>query len=122
MDHPTRQEQAQAILSLQGHRLASRILGRRATTAADFEEAFNLERIDLLAEIPNTEVMLQLGRNIVGPRDGLYVLDDGGSFRVYVQERGETYQEVRGADFETARDAVIDRLLILGGLPYRPPG
>lgn len=122
MDRPTRQEQAQAILRLQGHRLASHILGRRATTAADFEEAFNLERIDLLAEISDPGAMLTLGRNIVGPRDGLYVLDDGDSFRVYIQERGETYQEVRGADFEAAREAVIDRLLILGGLPYRPPG
>ena len=122
MDRPTRHDQAIAILKLRGHRMASQILGRRATNAADFQEAFNVERIDLVAAIPNVEEMLKLGRNIVGPRDGLYVLDDGGSFRVYVQERGETYQEVRGADFETARDAVIDRLLILGGLPYRPPG
>ena len=102
--------------------MASRILGRRATTAADFEDAFNLERIDLLSEIPDPEALLALGRNIVGPRDGLYVLDDGGSFRVYIQERGASRDVVAGADFETARDAVIERLMVLGGLPFRPPG
>ena len=122
MDRPTRQEQAQAILRLRGHRLASEILGRRATSASDFEEAFNLERIDLLSEIPDQEVLLTLGRNIVGPRDGLYVLDDEHSFRVYIQERGVTVRGVAGVGFEDARDAAIEYLLQLGGLPYRPPG
>ncbi len=102
--------------------MASRILGRRATTSADFEEAFTLERIDLLSEIPHPEALLALGRNIVGPRDGLYVLDDGGSFRVYIQERGTSADVVAGADFDAARDAVIERLMLLGGLPFRPPG
>jgi hypothetical protein len=122
MDRPTRKEQAQAILTLRGQRLASEILGRRASSAADFGEAFNLERIDLLAEIPDGDAMLALGRNIVGPRDGLYVLDDGGSYRVYIQERGTSMDVVAGADFDTARDAVIERLMVLGGLPFRPPG
>jgi hypothetical protein len=66
--------------------------------------------------------MLALGRNIVGPRDGLYVLDDGGSYRVYLQERGISYDEVTGASFSEAREAVIDRLLVLQGLPFSPPG
>lgn len=122
MNLPTRQEQAQAILHLKGAQLASRILGRRATSAADFAEAFNLERIDLIAEIPNPAALLALGKNIVGPRDGLYVLDDGGTYRVYLQEKGEAFSEVAGASFDQARDAVIDRLLQLGGLPFRPQG
>ena len=122
MDRPTRQQQAQAILKLQGHRLASRILGRRVTTAADFEEAFNLERIDLIAEVATPEALLALGRNVIGPRDGLYVLDDGSSYRVYVQEHGMTTNGVAGVDFDRARDVLIDSLLVLGGLPFRPPG
>ena len=122
MNRPTRQEQAQAILQLRAWQLASQTLGRRATHQADFAEALNLERIDLISEIPTPESMLALGRNVVGPRDGLYILDDGGSFRVYVQERGESFYETSGADFETARNAVIDRLLQLGGIPYVPEG
>lgn len=122
MDRPTRQEQAQAILRLRASRLASQILGRRARSVADYEEAFNLEMVDLIAEIPTPEVLLSLGRNVVGPRDGLYVLDDGGTYRVYLQERGETYSERLGASFEQARTAVIDNLIQLAGLPYRPPG
>ena len=101
--------------------MASQILGRRATNAADFEDAFNVERIDLISAIPNVEEMLKLGRNIVGPRDGLYILDDGGSYRVYIQESGETRAEVRG-DFAAAREAVVDALVSLGGIPYVPAG
>jgi inactivated superfamily I helicase len=122
MHRPTRQEQAQAILGLKGRRMASRILGRSATTAADFEEAFNLERIDLLSEMPTPEAMLALAATRVGPKDGLYVLDDGDTYRVYVQERGETYGELVGVPFQEARNAVIDRLIMLQGLPYSPPG
>lgn len=122
MTRPTRQEQAQAILRLRAWQLASQILGRRATNAADFAEAFNLERIDLISEIPNPEAMLALGRNIVGPRDGLYIIDDGGRYRIYIQERGEERDAIRDAGFEEARDAVIDRLLQLGGVPYVPAG
>ena len=121
MNRPTRHDQAIAILKLRGHRMASQIIGRRATNAADFSEAFNVERIDLVAAIPNAEEMLRLGRNIVGPRDGLYSLDDGGSYRVYVQESGESKQEMRG-DFADAREAVVDALILLGGIPYVPPG
>ena len=122
MNRPTRQEQAEAILQLKAWQLASQTLGRRATHEADFAEAFNVERIDLISEIPTPAAMLALGRNAVGPRDGLYVLDDGGSYRVYIQERGESFYETADADFETARNAVVDRLLQLGGIPFVPEG
>ena len=102
--------------------MASRVLGRRATGAADYEEAFNLEWIDLISEIPDTEALLALGRNRVGPKDGLYVLYDGETFRVYIQEKGEDTYKVTGADFQEARDAVIHRLIQLQGMPYTPPG
>ena len=121
MTRPTRQEQARAILERRAWKLASHVLGRRATNASDFAEAFNLERIDLLAEIPDTASMLALGRNVVGPRDGLYVLDDGGVYRVYLQEKGESYYETRGT-FDEARNAVIDRLIQLGGIPLEVEG
>ena len=122
MDRPTRQEQALAILGLKAQRMASRVLGRRATGSADFEEAFNLEWIDLISEIPDAESLLALGRNIVGPKDGLYVLRDGDTFRVYIQEKGEDHYKVTGAGFDEARDAVIQRLIQLQGMPYTPPG
>jgi hypothetical protein len=122
MDRPTRQEQAEAILGLRAQRIASRILGRRATNAADFEEAFNLEWIDLISEIPDPEALLALGRNIVGPKDGLYILRDGDSFRVYLQEHGESRDEVATTGFAAARDAAIHRLIQLQGMPYIPPG
>lgn len=118
MTRPTRQDQAQAILELRAWKLASEVLGRRASNVADFAEAFNLERIDITSEIPTPEAMLALGRNITGPRDGLYILDDGGTYRVYLQERGQEYYEVSGASFEEARDAAIDRLIQLGGIPF----
>ena len=122
MNRPTRREQARAILDRRGARVASQILQRRATSQADFVEAFNLERIDLISEVPNREALLAWGRNNVGPPDDLYVLDDGESFRVYLQERGETHSEVVGASFDEARDAAIDRVITLQGLPFTPPG
>ena len=77
--------------------LASRTLGRRAATAADFAEAFTLEWIDLLAAIPDPAALLGLGRNRVGPADGLYVIDEGaGLFRVYRQERRRQPRRDRG--------------------------
>lgn len=102
--------------------MASEVLGRRATNAADFAEAFNLERIDLIAEIPGPPALLALGGNVAGPRDGLYVLDDGGSYRVYLQERGVPVNEASGLDFQAARDAVIDRLILLNGIPFSLEG
>lgn len=121
MTRPTRHEQARAILERRAWKLASQVLGRRAVNASDFAEAFNLERIDILTEIPTPAAMLALGRNVVGPRDGLYVLDDGGSYRTYLQEKGETYYEVRGS-FEEVRDAVIDRVIQIDGIPIDVPG
>ncbi len=122
MGRPTRQEQARAILERRARTLASQSIGRRATSTADFEEAFNLEMMDLYAEIPDKEALLSHGRNIVGPRDGLYILDDGDSFRIYLQEKGETYEGHRGVDFETARSIVINLVIQLDGLPFTPPG
>lgn len=122
MQQPTRQEQAQAILERRARRVASVALGRRAVTAADFEEAFTLEMMDLQAEIPDKAALLALGRNIVGPRDGIYVLDDGHTFRVYLQERGETYEASGRVDFDAARNKVISLLIQLDGLPFTPPG
>jgi len=122
MHQTTRQEQAQAILQRRGQAMASRILDRRANSAADFDEAFNLERIDLISEIPTPEAMLALGRNTAGPSDDLYIHDDGGSYRVYIQEKGEVYYLAAGLSFEAARDEVIDRLIQLQGLPFTPPG
>jgi len=122
MDRPTRQEQAAAILGLKAQRMASQILGRRASGRYDFEEAFNLEWVDIITEIPDHEALLALGRNLVGPKDGLYILNDGGSYRVYLQEKGENLQQVTGASFDQARDAAIHRLIQLQGLPYTPPG
>ena len=123
MDRPTRQEQAAAILGRQARQLASRILGRRANNQSDFTEAFNLERIDLLTEIGDTEALLKLGRNRVGPQSGLYVLQDAdGTFRCYLQERGVSSDERRGMDFDTARSHVVDLVIRMQGLPYTPPG
>ncbi len=122
MERPTRQEQAGAILGLKAQRMASQILGRRASGRADFEEAFNLEWVDIITEIPDSDALLSLGRNIVGPKDGLYVLRNGESYRVYLQEKGENLLQVNGVDFDEARDAAIHRIIQLQGLPFIPPG
>ena len=118
MHRPTRQEQAHAILDRKARRLASRILGHRATTAADFDEAFTLERVDIISEIPDREALLALGLNRVGPRDGIYVLEDPDGFRVYAQERGIPVRERTGLSFDGARDAAIDELVLLNGIPF----
>ena len=122
MPRPTRHDQARAILERRGHAMAAEILGRRPNSAADYEEAFTLEWVDLISEIRGPDALLALGHNRVGPKDGLYVLDDEGTYRVYVQERGIASHAVAGATFDEARDAVIDNLIMLQGLPYRPPG
>lgn len=119
---PTRHEQAEAILQMKAGRFASKVLGRHARTAEDFKEAFTLELIDLIAAIPDANAMLNLGRNRVGPKDGLYILDDGDTFRVYLQERGETYYAERDLSFDQARTAVIERIIRLNGIPFTPPG
>lgn len=115
---PTRQEQAAAILDRKGRRMASTILGRRAVSASDFNEAFTLERIDLIAEVPDEESLLALGRNVAGPRDGLYVLERKDGYGVYLQERGEPQLEQRGLDFDEARESAIDIVILLNGIPW----
>ena len=118
MSRPTRQEQAQALLQRKARKMASAVLGRRATTAADFADAFNLERVDIVSEVPDRETLLALGLNRVGPRDGLYVLEDGTGFRVYLQERGIPMREESGLGFDDARSKVIDELVLLNGIPF----
>ncbi len=119
MTRPTRQEQAQAILQRRAARTASQILGRRASTAADFAEAFTLERVDMIAEIDGVVTLLALGRNRSGPRDGLYIIEEADGFRIYVQEQGIPQNERSGLSFDEARDAVIDRIVMLNGIPYQ---
>jgi len=115
----TRQEQAEAILERRGRRVASKILGRQATTGADFREAFTLERIDLVSEIPDEGALLALGRNTAGPKNGLYVLKRPGGFMVYQQHNGEPYEPLAELDFERARDAAIDCIVMMNGIPFR---
>lgn len=98
--------------------MASSVLGRRATTAADFSEAFTLERVDIISEIPDRETLLSLGLNRVGPRDGLYVFEVDGDYRIYVQERGTALREQQGLSFDDARSAAIDELVLLNGIPF----
>lgn len=123
MTRPTRQEQAAAILDRKARQLASRVLGRRADNRVDFAEAFNLERIDLLTEIGDADRLLGLGRNRVGPQNGLYVLlDDDGTYRCYLQEHGVSTHGRRGMSFGKAREYVIDLVIEVQGLPFTPEG
>lgn len=115
----TRQEQARAILEQRARKLASDILGRRATTGSDFRDAFTVERIDLISEIPDETALKQLGRPVAGPKNGLYVLQSGDRFTVYQQHNGEPYEVFDQLDFEHARDAAIDCLVMLNGIPFR---
>ena len=119
MTRPTRHEQARAILQRRARRMASSILGRQASSSADFAEAFTLERIDLIAEIPTPGALVSLGRNRPGPRDGLYIMEDADGFRVYVQERGIPFDEESGLSFDEAREGVIDRVIRLQGVPLQ---
>ena len=115
----TRQEQAQAIIGNKARRIASMMLGRQASTGTDFKEALTVERIDLVAEIPDAEVLLSLGRNVAGPKNGLYVLERPDGFTVYLQHNGEPYEVFTGMPFDDARDVAIDCLVMMNGIPYR---
>lgn len=115
----TRQEQAQAIIEGRVREMASEMLGRRATIASDFSQALTVERIDLLSEIPDHEALMGLGRAKPGPKNGLYVLDRGGSYTVYQQHDGVPYEVFDDLDFDDARDAAIDCLVMLNGIPFR---
>jgi hypothetical protein len=119
MTRPTRQAQAQAILQRRAAAMASRILDRRASTAGDFQEAFTLERVDMIAEIDSADALRALGRNRAGPRDGLYVLEDDDGFGVYIQEGGIPQNERSSLSFDEAREAVIDCVLLLNGIPFQ---
>jgi len=115
----TRQEQAQAIIENKVRGIASRMLGRQATTGADFEQALTVERIDLIAEIPDDATLLSLGRNVTGPKNGLYVLDRDNGYTVYLQHNGEPYEVFSSLSFDEARDAAIDCLVMMNGIPFR---
>lgn len=78
-----------------------------------------MERIDVVAEIPDHATLMGLGRNIAGPRDGLYVLDRGTTYTVYLQHDGEPYQTFDDLDFDAAREVTIDCLVTLNGIPFR---
>jgi len=95
------------------------MLGRQATTGSDFAEALTLERIDLIAEIPDRERLLGIGRNIAGPKNGLYVIDKPGGFTVYQQHDGEPYELFENLTFDQARDAAIGCLVMMNGIPFR---
>jgi hypothetical protein len=119
MSRYTRQEQAQAIIEHKGRRMASQLLGRQATTGADFAEALTLERVDLIAQIPDDESLLALGRNVAGPKNGLYILAHADGYTVYQQHDGEPFEVFDQLGFDAARDAAIDCLIMLNGIPYR---
>ena len=115
----TRQEQAQAIIDNKARRIASKMLGRQATTGTDFRAALTVERIDLIAEIPGVEALSSLGRTVAGPRNGLYILERQDGFTVYLQHNGEPYEVFSGLSFDEARDVAIDCLVMMNGIPYR---
>ncbi len=115
----TREEQAEAIIEQQARRVASQMLGRQATTGDDFAEALTVERIDLIAQVPDDEALRALGRNMAGPRTGLYVLDHPDGYTVYQQHNGVPHEIFRSLGFDAARDIAIDCLVTLNGIPYR---
>jgi hypothetical protein len=115
----TRQEQAKAIIAGKALEMASEMLGRRATTGSDFAEALTVERIDLLTEIRNHEELMALGRPHAGPKNGLYVLFRSGTYTVYQQHDGMPYEVFADLDFDDARDAAIDCLVMMNGIPFR---
>ncbi|MGI9666311.1 MAG: hypothetical protein ACR2N2_04305 [Acidimicrobiia bacterium] len=114
----TRQEQAQAIIERRARRVASQMLGRQATTGDDFRAALTVERLDLVAEIPDRESLLALGRNVAGPKNGLYIIEKDTGYTVYHQHNGVPYEEFSDLSFDAARDAAIDSLVMLNGIPY----
>lgn len=114
----TRAEQARAILDRRGRIVASQLLGRQATTGADFRQALTLERIDLIAEIPDHDTLMGLGRNVAGPRNDLYIIAKPGGYTVYHQHNGEPYQMFADCSFDEARNHAIDSLVILNGIPF----
>jgi hypothetical protein len=115
----TRQDQARAIIERRARAIASKMLGRQATTGSDFGEALSVERIDLIAEIPDKEALMALGGNVSGPKNGLYVLDRPAGYTVYQQHNGEPYELFERLTFDEARDKAIDCLVMMNGIPFR---
>ncbi len=115
----TRQEQAQAILKLKARPMASTMLGRHATTAKDFSAALSVERIDLLSEIPDHDALVALGRTVPGPKNGLYILARDSGYTVYQQHNGEPYEVFDDLTFDQARNAAIDCIVMMNGIPFR---
>lgn len=115
----TRQEQARAIIEGKARRTASVMLGRQATTGADFREALTVERIDLVSEIPTEAALKALGRGVAGPKNGLYVIERPTGYTVYQQHGGEPYEVFADLDFDKARDAAIDCIVMMNGIPFR---
>ena len=98
--------------------VASQMLGRQATTGSDFVEALTVERIDLIAEIPDHDALMALGRNVAGPRNGLYILERPEGYTVYHQHGGEPYELHTELSFDEARNVAIDSLVMLNGIPF----
>ncbi|MCZ7532256.1 MAG: hypothetical protein M5U23_02400 [Acidimicrobiia bacterium] len=115
----TRQEQAQAILEGKARRMASAVLGRQATTGSDFRDALSVERIDLISEIKDDVALRALGQSMAGPKNGLYIIDKPEGYTVYLQHNGEPYEVFTNLDFNAARDAAIDCLVMMNGIPYK---
>lgn len=115
----TRQEQAQAILEQKARPMASTMLGYHATTGKDFAQALTVERIDILSEIPDAEALMELGFTVPGPKNGLYILDRGDGYTVYQQHNGEPYEIFDDLNFDQARNAAIDCIVMMNGIPFR---
>lgn len=115
----TRQEQAQAILKLQARSMASTMLGHHATTGTDFATALTVERIDLLSEIPDHDALVALGLTVPGPKNGLYILERESGYTVYQQHNGEPYEVFDELTFDQARNAAIDCIVMMNGIPFR---
>ena len=114
----TRQEQAQAIIDRRLRKVASEMLGRQATTGSDFRSALTVERIDIVAEIPDHDSLMALGRNVAGPKNGLYILDRPDGYTVYHQHNGVPFEVFSECSFDEARNHAIDSLVMLNGIPY----
>jgi len=114
----TRKEQAEAILERRARRMAAEMLGRHPTTGAEFREALTVERLDVIAQIPDHDTLMGLGRNVASPRNDLYILDRPEGYMVYHQHNGEPYEVFSKLTFDEARDRAIDSLVMLNGIPY----
>jgi hypothetical protein len=115
----TRQEQAQAILQMKARSMASTMLGHHATTGSDFASALTVERIDLVSEVPDRDALVSLGLTVPGPKNGLYILERDTGYTVYQQHNGEPYEVFDGLTFDQARNAAIDCIVMMNGIPFR---